>query len=171
MIMNVIPIGILTEVGTAGVLMYTLLTDILTTVPFIIKGFELLAMGDRRTVVEESWFSGRKEETFLVLETWAAECRLKRVKRLGGVFVTVGFGVLVLGVLAEVQALRLRRKWKQSGTTAPSGKRMLHAMLGRDVGGDRFGDCEPFFDPDDEAAAFAAQQQASLAHSSGKLWS
>lgn len=166
--MNLIPISCLTQVSSIGILVFTLLSDVLTTVPFIIKGFELIAMGNKRTVVEESWFSGRKEDDQIVLETWAAECKLEGVKSRGWLFVIIGFSVLVVGVFTEAQAARLRRKWTKNGVLiVPPKRKMLLAMLGRNMREENLELSEPFFDPSDEAAAFQAQQQAHLVRTAG----
>lgn len=80
----------------------------------------------------------------------------------------MGFGILVLGLFTEFQAARLRKKWTKNGVLmVPSKKEIVLAILGRDIvtgpiAGDDAEEGMPFFDPDDELAAFDAQQQATL---------
>lgn len=170
MVMNLIPISCLTEVSSTGVLVFTLLSDVLTTVPFIIKGCELVSMGNRRTVREESMYIGRNTDDFMIIETWAAECRMKDVKTVGWYFIIVGFTVLIVGVFCEFQAARLRRRWTKGGVVVvPARRQVFNAFLGRDDSSDDDEVGAPFFDPDDEAAAFKAQQQATLERSSGRI--
>lgn len=143
-----------------GVLVTTLLTDVLTTVPFIVKGYELVAMGNRRTVRQEAFYTdGREGSDFLILELWAAECRLKDVKTVGWLFIAVGFIVLIAGVVCEFVAARVRRTWTKDGAVViPPKRKMLKAFLGRDFRASDDDVNEPFFDPEDETAAFQAQQ-------------
>lgn len=169
MVMNLIPISCLTQLSSTGILVFTLLSDVLTTVPFIIKGYELLSMGNRRTVREETYYTDPSKGNFLILETWAAECRMKDVKTYGWLFILLGFAVLVMGVFCEFQAARLRRRWTKDGVLViPGKKKIFETFLGRDVSSENDDETGlPFFDPDDEAAAFKAQQQAVLVRSSG----
>lgn len=163
MVLNIVPISFITDVGNFGILIYTLVTDMLTVVPFIIKGFELIAMGNRRQIVEETWFAGRKTDVFVVLETWAAECRIIRVHGKGVIFVIVGFVVLVFGILAEIQAKRMRDRWLRDGTLeAGTAEHFVALLQNRRVrGAIRKSDVhgrDELFDPFDEEAAFRAQQ-------------
>lgn len=129
MAMNLVPVSLLTDISTLGVIAYTILTDILTTVPFIIKGFELLAMSNRRHLFEETWYTGRSEDKWIVAETWTSECRLEKVRTIGVVFITVGFAVLVIGVSGEIFAHHLRKRWIADGTIAAGSVEHLKAAL------------------------------------------
>lgn len=165
MIMNVVPISLITEVNALGIFIYVLVTDMLTVVPFIIKGFELIAMGNRRQIVEETWFAGRTTDDFVVLELWAAECRIVRVHRIGVIFVSIGFAVLTLGIAAEFIACRLRHKWVRDGTIeAGTAEHLVAFLQNRKVRGViRKSDVhsgDDLFDPFDEESAFRAQQRS-----------
>lgn len=95
-------------------------------------------------------------------------CQVTKVDKFGAVFIGVGFGILLLGLFTEFQAARLRKKWTKNGVLViPPTKEIVLAILGRDtvtgpIAGDDFEEGMPFFDPDDELAAFDAQQQATL---------
>lgn len=166
MAINLIPVSLLADVSGFGLLFYTLLTDVLTTVPFIIKGFELISMGNRGYVEQTGWFRGKKDEPFLLVELWAADCRILHVHTFGTVFVVVGFGAMVLGIISELVARRLRKKWTEEGTLDQSTLTHIKiALLGAEAGmpsrkNQQQG--EPSFDPDDENAAFLAQQAVTL---------
>lgn len=165
MIINLIPVSLLADVSTIGLMAYTLLTDIVTTVPFIIKGFELIQMGGREYRDQAAWFRGKKHEQYLLAELWVTNCRILHVRKLGIGFVVVGFAVMGLGILAEIVAKRLRRKWRENeGSSKNALKHVRLAVLGMDQ--DASGQPRPgvqglHFDSDDEEAAFAAQQVAS----------
>lgn len=129
MALNVIPVSLLSDISALGIIAYTIISDVLTTVPFIIKGFELLAMSYRRHLFEETWFTGRKHDKWIIAETWASQCRLRRVRRLGISFILVGFAILVIGVLLEIWAHRLRKKWVRNGTFSVGVAEHLKAAL------------------------------------------
>lgn len=166
MIINLIPVSLLADVGTFGLLTYTLLTDIVTTVPFIIKGFELIAMGRREYRDHAAWFRGKSSEQFVLAELWATKCRILDVREMGVVFVAVGFAVMLIGVIAEVLARRLRRKWgrHRGGQEKVVMKHVKDALLGVDerASASTSGSREDvlYFDSEDEDAAFAAQEVA-----------
>jgi hypothetical protein len=106
----------------------------LTTVPFIIKGWELMAIGGKTYVAEEVWHAGRRRDAFIVSEGWNAECRLVGVRSIGVTFLSVGFGFLVAGVLAELWARRLRARWTADGTLGvPKHSHLKAALLQRDL--------------------------------------
>lgn len=132
MIINLIPVALLADVTTFGLLFYTLITDIVTTVPFIIKGFELIAMGMRDYSDQAVWFRGKSSEELVLAELWATKCRILRVRTLGIIFVAVGFTFMFLGILAEVLARRLRRKWgtQQRGNSQRALRHLKVALLG-----------------------------------------
>lgn len=159
MVMNMIPISLITELSSCGIFVYTIITDVLTTVPFIIKGFELIAMGSRRQVAEDTWFSGKTSDITVILETWVAECRIVRVRRVGIIFVSVGFTILFLGVLAEILSHRLRHKWIRQGTLQVGvADNMKQALFGPHSNDNNMEE----FDVHDEEAAFRRQQERRL---------
>lgn len=98
--------------------------------------------------------------------SWASECRVQEVDQIGAVFVGVGFSFLIFGILAEFQATRLRRKWTRNGKVRMPSKKAVILLqligLGNNSHVEDRDETELFFDPDNELAAFAAQQQAVL---------
>lgn len=95
---------------------YTIATDVLTTVPFIIKGIELLISGTKHYRAQEIWFTSVENSNFTIAEAFACDCTLKGVRRTGIIFVAVGLSFLILGVFAEWWARRLRARWITNGT-------------------------------------------------------
>lgn len=57
---------------------------------------------------------------WVVAEAWASECRLKNLETWGIVFIVIGFSMLVLGVIFEWAAQKLRSKWIANGMLLPS---------------------------------------------------
>lgn len=116
MVMNLVPIALIADVSTCGMLVYTVFSDMLTTVPFIIKGFELLNDGFTVQYEADTWFTGDESSEWIVAETWGCKCDMASLKSTGAAFVGVGFACLVIGVAAEWWARGLRRRWLKNGT-------------------------------------------------------
>lgn len=115
-----------------GLFIYTIATDILTTVPFIIKGVELIIAGTSHYRAQEIWFTG--VTNFTVAEAWACDCTLNGVRRRGTIFVAVGLSFLILGVVAEWWARRLRARWIADGTLdVPKHDHLKAHLLQRDL--------------------------------------
>lgn len=129
MVLSIIPLSLISDVGTFGLLMYTLLTDVLTTIPFIIKGFELLRSGTRSHIADVTQFAGTKDGPWVVAETWVAECSLQGVRTTGIIFIAVGFLFLAVGLIAEWQARALRQRWAENGSLDKSMREHLKASL------------------------------------------
>lgn len=104
--LNLVPISLLTEVSTIFTLVYVLFSDILTVVPLMIKGGELIHIGqirERATVLRfSSSLDGSLSET-AASELWAAECRANENVRVTGiVFLALGATCMIIGITFEV---------------------------------------------------------------------
>lgn len=162
MVMNAVPVSLITDVSTLGLLVYTVMTDMLTTVPFIIKGFELLNMGNRHITTQETYYAGTTEDKLVLAETWTAKCQIERVDRIGAAIIGIGFAVLVVGVFLEFQAKRIRKQWKEAGKLGYGidDDALEAALLQRGIVGKNRSKKQPqdqTFDPYDEEAAWEAQ--------------
>lgn len=106
LLLNLIPISLLAEVSTAFMLVYVLLSDVLTAIPLAIKGGELIFIGRRRERAVVMRFSssldGKVSET-AASELWAAECRSNNNVLVAGiVFVVVSVTLVMIGIAAEL---------------------------------------------------------------------
>lgn len=108
--MNLVPVALIADVNTFGMLLYTALTDVLTTVPLCIKGVELISISKRRFTATSAQITGALEagsrET-AVAEAWVAKCRLKDHARhfnLGVIFVVLSITLMMFGVACEFVA-------------------------------------------------------------------
>lgn len=126
LVMNAVPVALIADVNTIGMLTYTLLTDVLTAVPLAIKGVEVLDIGRRvnRAVVvrvtggnlpepgEE--FNAANEPITKAAEVWVAQCRATGSLRAQGItLLVVALAFMVGGIIAEVWARDYVKKRKK----------------------------------------------------------
>lgn len=114
LVMNLIPVALIADVNTVGMLLYTLLTDVLTAVPLAIKGVEVLQIGLRPTYAAISRITGATFELNAeqsggdkLLEVWVSECRAETSLLSTGItLLVVALIAMVGGIIAEFVAKR-----------------------------------------------------------------
>lgn len=115
LLMNLVPVALIADVNTIGILLYTLLTDVLTAVPLAIKGVEVLQIGLRLTYATHSRITGAtlgvENKTELdddkVLEVWVAECQAEtKLRTTGVILLVIALTAMVGGIIAEFIAKR-----------------------------------------------------------------
>lgn len=112
MAMNLIPVAFIADITAFGSVLYIVLTDILSTVPFLIKGIELILWSAPRKEIVISFHGG--DETLRLVEVMAVRCRGETLFQTTGIiFIIVGLTVMILGVLLEVWAKRYMMKLKK----------------------------------------------------------
>ena len=108
--LNLIPLSLIAEQGTIAILLYTLLSDVLTVIPLGIKGVELVIIQKRkfRSVVTRVISPELRNSTKPFAsggEMWGAECQVKNdVRKTGYALIITAIVFLVLGVGAEIAA-------------------------------------------------------------------
>lgn len=114
MIMNFVPLALIADLNTFSMLCYVVITDLFSTLPFMIKGVELIQTGNGVRKSMGVYMLGNS--TLGQMEIFAADCRAKESYKVTGiVFVAVALVLMVLGVGLEVYAAKLRKKRKQRG--------------------------------------------------------
>lgn len=129
--MNLVPVALIADVNTLGMLLYTVLTDVLTTIPLCIKGFELIDIANNHFSATSAQITGKpdmKEVSFA--EAWVVRCQLQdsaEHRTVGIVFVVISFVLMAFGIVCEFTArwwVRKRRAEEQiplaAGGDAPS---------------------------------------------------
>ena len=119
LMMNVVPVALIAETNNLGMLLYTLLTDVLTAVPLAIKGIEVLIVGkkDRYSIVTR--FTGGNLDEDVPNdkggEMWVAKCSSSKKFRARGIaFLTIAITFMIVGVILEIVARKYKkRKSKQ----------------------------------------------------------
>ncbi|CAN8074650.1 unnamed protein product [Agarophyton chilense] len=127
MIMTLVPVAFVGELSTLATLLYVVLTDLLSTIPFVIKGFELYnsARINRNEMV--AYHVGTKENG--KIELWVARCTgSDGFQRVGIGFLVFALCTTALGLLLEVYAWnKMRKKRLQSQTQGhPTGAYSPH---------------------------------------------
>lgn len=108
--MNLVPVALIADVNTLGMLLYTVLTDVLTAVPLCIKGYELITISNKRFSAASAQITGKRDggpSAVAFGEAWVAQCRLKGHRKqlhMGIGFVTSSVILMIFGMVCEVVA-------------------------------------------------------------------
>lgn len=120
--MNLVPVALIADVNSVGMLVYTVATDVLTCVPLAIKGVEVLTAGLRQETVVVTRVTGLREGA-KAAEVWTARCVANgELRPVGVALLVVAIVFMVGGVAAEfvareVVAQRRRRAKVDAGPT------------------------------------------------------
>lgn len=119
--LNLIPLASLTKVTSIGMLMYTLMSDVLTVIPLAIKGVELIIIGQERHTAAAIRFStaanGSLPES-AAMELWTAECKARdNVLPAGIAFVSLAIIFCAIGVTLEYMCNKYASRRKVSRRT------------------------------------------------------
>lgn len=111
LVLNLIPVALIADVNTFGMIVYTLLTDVLTVVPLMVKGVELFIVSKQQTYASIMRITGANHQPMTneskAAELWVARCVPSRSFRgIGEALIIVALICMVGGVLAELVAMR-----------------------------------------------------------------
>ena len=112
--LTTIPLALFTEMDTKALLLYTIVTDILTVLPLAIKGIELLNYSGMSHEAARTYvYGGSNPVEPAALETWYASCDANdHVKILGKLFIAMAVLFMVVGIALEIGAKRFFDKRK-----------------------------------------------------------
>ncbi len=112
------------------VVFYSAVTDVVATLPLLIKGVELLVLATRRHTICTAWAMGVEGDGVAVIEMWCADCvHHSFFQKYGAVFIVTAFVLMVLGIVLEILTFQwVRRKrwhrkriasnwWERAGIT------------------------------------------------------
>lgn len=117
MVLNFIPLAMFTEQHFFGMFVYVLLTDVLSCIPFLVQGWDLVRLSRTGKSYMTAFFVGN--ETLSQLEIMAANCHGKlEYKVTGTVFICVSSGTILLGVLLEALAYKYRNQMRATFRSA-----------------------------------------------------
>ncbi|KAI0567688.1 hypothetical protein FGB62_1g555 [Gracilaria domingensis] len=112
LIMTIVPGTFFGDRSTFSIVVYILFTDIVSVLPFLIKGIELMQAGNGRRSETIAYHLGNG--TFGEIEVWSASCVGKsQFRDIGVVFVVLSVVSIVVGILLELMAVHLLRKRKE----------------------------------------------------------
>lgn len=116
-LLNAVPVALVASVSARSMVLYAVLSDVVTVIPLAVKGGELVGIARRRrraVALRLSGAVGGAAADSAVAELWAAECRAgEDVGRAGWAFLGAAGALLTLGVCGEVLAaawVRSRRR-------------------------------------------------------------
>lgn len=123
MMLNLVPLGALSHaalLSSTSTFIYTLLTDVSTVIPLIIKGVELIVIGRQRHTAAAVRMSSAIDGSLAsssVAELWTAECGVHvYALRTGVAFVVLGVVSMVIGVSLEFFMLaRIKKQIRIEG--------------------------------------------------------
>ena len=100
--LTLLPLGLFQEVSAKFLIIYSLVTDVFSCMPIIIRGIELLVVGYKTFEAIESKIYGSVVDNHLaVAQAWSAKCTVKPVIR------NRGYGFLFFGIAAMLVGLGL----------------------------------------------------------------
>lgn len=103
MAMNFIPVAFVADLNSFGMFIYVIVTDIISTVPFFIKGVELVLSSNPQNQVVLAFYAGNT--TLAAMQAWAVDCSGDlQFRTTGIVFVAVAVVILVVGLILEIWA-------------------------------------------------------------------
>lgn len=101
MAMTIIPAAVLTDLNTVGLISYVVLTDLISAIPFLVKGIELIQSSAPRSPAVSASYGGNEE--FGEMLVFAVECTGNSQFRSKGIaFVIAAVTAMVIGVVLEI---------------------------------------------------------------------
>lgn len=129
--MNLVPVAVIADVNSLGMLMYTLATDVLTCVPLAIKGVEVLSVGLRRETKVVTRITG-VDDGVKAAEVWTARCITNaELRPVGIALLVVALVFMIGGVAAEFIAREVvtRRRRRAKAAEGQAGAPPVSAPL------------------------------------------
>lgn len=162
--MNVVPVALIADVNSLGMLIYTLLTDVLTAIPLAIKGVEVLVIGSAFkyaavTRITGGNFNATEQIKSKAAELWVARCRPYRsLTPKGIVLLSVALVFMIGGIIAEIVAKNWVQRRKRMAAAALMTRRYSH---GRN---EEYSSAEPLVSPQAAALFLAARESEREKH-------
>lgn len=137
-VLSLAPIALFQDASTLAMVVYAIVTDVVSVMPLAIKGLELIAYGSRRHYAFSSRMYGMASgsET-LVVEVFAAECGMRPfVRQKGVVLLAVAVTAMIFGVWFEFVArgwVHKRAKGKMAREAAGKEGELRRRLSGKSV--------------------------------------
>lgn len=118
--LTLFPIGLFQEVGLGTVIMFSIATDVVSVLPVLIKGIEMVVYGVRKYYGLVSEFTGSSEINELgVAQVYPAVCEFQSwIKNLGIALICIAIFLMILGISLEFISLwnaKRKRKLGEQG--------------------------------------------------------
>ncbi len=156
-IMAAVPIALIADVSNRVTFVYLIFTDILTVLPLLIKGAELLGEGLKEYFSTRSLVYGNlNKEGTVAVATWSVRCTsAQNLIAYGAAFIAVAICAMVLGITLEflARAKVEKNKRRAAAEAADAFSRVEHVWSRTGLGED----CECFASSSNSASPSASQ--------------
>lgn len=103
--LNLVPVALITDCDQWGTVLYILFSDVLTALPMLIKGIELVTIGKARFMQQVTRMGNTLDQDTISAELTMAVCRMRQdAGTIGHVFICIACVAIVFGVALEVLA-------------------------------------------------------------------
>lgn len=114
-LLALVPIGLFQDVSLSLTVLYIIATDVISVMPLLIKGIELIVYGSNKHYATVSHIYGSENATDLaVAETWSAVCSMRSfVRKKGLILVCISVSAICSGIFLEFLTRYLANKYKR----------------------------------------------------------
>ena len=127
------PIGLFQEANIGTIFVYSVVTDVVSVLPILIKAGELIHYGRKSYYGIHTQYHGHIEgSSTAVGQVYPAVCKFKPwISNLGFVLLSVGLGLMFIGIYLEIVTMRAVKKRKDKWNADPekSPIKELHGLL------------------------------------------
>lgn len=129
------PVSLFQEVSLSTSFVYSLATDILSIVPVVSKGIELIFFGlSKQWAIYSRFYGGADPDSSAFVIHWISYCSMKRLVLIQGVlYVILGLGLMIIGISLELIASKklesLKNNWYKENFEDPTAKLIDNAGL------------------------------------------
>lgn len=114
--MTLVPISCIEQVDTSVLILYSLISDVLSTLPLAIMGVELLSAAHSKRTACDAWLVGAEGKELAIGEVWCAVCDGNTTFSVyGSSFIATAVFFMLAGISAELIAYwyyNRRKKYK-----------------------------------------------------------
>lgn len=119
------PIGLFQEANINTIFLYSVVTDVVSVLPILIKSGELIYYGRKDYYGMHTQYHGVLDgDHTAVAQIYPAKCNFKPwISRLGFILLAIGLGLMLLGISFEILSMRAvkkkKNKWNSDPTKSP----------------------------------------------------
>mmetsp|Transcript_8091 Transcript_8091/g.19229 ORF Transcript_8091/g.19229 Transcript_8091/m.19229 type:complete len:474 (-) Transcript_8091:68-1489(-) len=113
LVLVLVPSSTLKLTSWKSIFVYILMTDFITTLPFLVRGVELVLQATKRSSIALAWHTGNIGEAEH-MDIWFTSCSLEQSPLPGILFLVIGIVVLLAGLVVEVLTHKREEVYKAS---------------------------------------------------------
>lgn len=114
-VLTLLPLGFFQEVSARFLMLYSLVTDVFSCLPIIIRGIELLVVGNTKYhTISSKWYGLANKKDLVVSQVWTAKCTVSPdIRSRGNGFLIFGICAMLFGLGLEFLTFVLTKRAKQ----------------------------------------------------------